>query len=276
MLTLTALMDDKAAHGSPCKEEHGLSVLVEFEGKRILFDCGQSGLFLENATALGLDLKGLDAVVLSHSHYDHAAGFRFLAQKGLAGAVLYTGTHFFEPKYAVKNDALRNLSAGFDRTFPEAQGIVHREIGHWEEILPGVHLISGFPRVFEFEKIPVRFVRQSGEGLVPDDFPDEVCMALEMNEGLAVLVGCAHPGILNMLTHVSKVLGKPVRAVFGGTHLLEAEDGRIRYTVNLLADMGVETLGLSHCSGSAAEEAVRREPRVRGCYLAAGDSLHLA
>lgn len=276
MLTLTALMDDRAASGHSCKAEHGLSVLVQYRDKRILFDCGQTGLFLENAAALGVDLNGLNAVVLSHSHYDHAAGFRGLAGQGLAGNVLYTGKRFFEPKYAVTEDSLRDLSAGFDRDFLKENGICHREIGTWEEIFPGVHLISGFPRVFGFETIPQRFVRKSEARLVADDFPDEICMAAELEEGLALLVGCAHPGILNMVTHVRDVLGKPVRAVFGGTHLLEAEDHRIRLTVDTLADMGVELLGFSHCSGLAAETAVRDRTDVRGCWLAAGDSVTLA
>ena len=90
---VTALMENMAGRGElAC--EHGLSLLVEYRGKRVLMDCGQSGLFLENARALGISLEGLDAVVLSHSHYDHALGYPELVKEGLAGGMLYTGPGF--------------------------------------------------------------------------------------------------------------------------------------------------------------------------------------
>jgi len=276
MLRLTALMDDRAAAHGRCEAEHGLSVFVEYGDKRILFDCGQSGLFLENARALSVDLDHLDAVVLSHSHYDHARGFRCLAERGPVGSPLYTGPHFFEKKLARKDGALRDLSAGFDREFLEDRRIRHREIRGCEEIFPGVYLVSGFPRVYGFEKIPDRFLRQTPDGIEGDSFPDEVCMVLETEGGLAVLAGCAHPGILNMLTHIRELLGKPIRAVFGGTHLMEAEEDRILRTVDCLREMGLEILGLSHCSGASAGEKISQRQDVQGCWLAAGDTITLA
>ena len=138
---------------------------------------------------------------------------------------------------------------------------------------PGVHLIAGFPRVHDFEKIPERFLRRSETGFIPDDFADEICMALEVEGGLAVLVGCSHPGILNMMTHVRQVLGKPIRAVFGGTHLVEADGHRIDLTIHSLQDMGLEILGLSHCSGDAADCAICADPSVQGCHLRVGDNI---
>lgn len=273
MLSLTALMDNKPTEHKALIAEHGLSLFVEYNGLRLLFDCGSGANPLRNAHRLGVDLKDLDAVILSHSHYDHAAGFRDLTESGLGSRDLYTGPNFFEAKYAKNGVRFTNLACGFDAGFLEENGIRHHEVRGMEELFPGVWLISGFPRVHSFETIPERFVRRTEAGFVTDDFGDEVCMALEIEGGLAVLVGCSHPGILNMMTQVSRLLGKPIRAVFGGTHLVEADENRIRETIRSLREMGLEILGLSHCSGDAADCAICADPSIQGCHLGTGDCI---
>ena len=273
MLRITALVDNKPSENKALIAEHGLSLLAQYRDLRILFDCGSGANTLANAHRLGVDLRNLDAVVLSHSHYDHAAGFRDLTEAGQGSTLLYTGEHFFEPKFAVSGPCCTDLSAGFDRAFLENNGIQQREVTDVCTPFPGVHLISNFPRVNDFERIPQRFVRQTDTGFFSDDFADEICMALEVEGGLAVLVGCSHPGILNMMTHVRQVLGQPIRAVFGGTHLVEADDQRIDLTIRTLQDMGLEILGLSHCSGDAADCAICANPGVQGCHLRVGDNI---
>lgn len=273
MLCITALMDNKPSEHKALIAEHGLSLFVEYNDHRILFDCGSGANPQYNAHRLGVDLTDLDAVILSHSHYDHAAGLRDLAEKGLGSRELYTGPNFFEPKFARNGVRFTNLACGFDRDFLKAHQINHHEVCGLQEIYPGAWLISGFPRIHDFETIPARFVRKAAEGFVADDFGDEVCMALEIQGGLAVLVGCSHPGILNMMTQVSTLLGKPIRAVFGGTHLVEADGQRIDTTVSRLQEMGLEILGLSHCSGDAADCAICARADIQGCHLGTGDCI---
>jgi len=273
MVSITALMDNKPTEHKALIAEHGLSLYVEYNGRRLLFDCGSGANPQYNAHRLGVNLKDLDAVIISHSHYDHAAGFRDLTENGLGSRDLYTGPNFFDPKYAQNGVRYTNLACGFDRDFLEEYQVCHHEVLGVEEIYPGVWLISGFPRIHPFEKIPERFVRRTEAGFVTDDFGDEVCMALEIEGGLAVLVGCSHPGILNMMTQVSKLLNKPIRAVFGGTHLVEADDQRIDLTVRKLKEMGLEILGLSHCSGDAADCAICANPDIQGCHLGTGDCI---
>jgi len=273
MLHITALMDNKATEHKTLIAEHGLSLYVHYNGRRILFDCGAGANPLRNAHSLGIDMKDLDAVVLSHSHYDHAAGFRDLVENDLGSGTVFTGPNFFEPKYAKNGIRYTNLSAGFDRDFLAQHGICHREVDGLEEIFPGVYLIGNFPRKIPFERIAERFVRRTGQGFIADDFGDEICIAFEIEGGLAVLVGCSHPGILNMMIHVRQVLNRPIRAVFGGTHLVEADSQRIETTVQRLQDMGLEVLGLSHCSGDAADCVISSKPQIQGCHLGVGDCI---
>ena len=253
MLKITALMDDMPGENPQLLAEHGLSFFVEFWEHRILFDCGQSGATLENARRLGLPVEKTEAVVISHSHYDHARGYRAFAEGGCR-APLYTGRNFFEEKFARAGEALRDLSPGFDLGYLWEKGITQRAVSDMTELFPGVHLIGSFPRTHSFEKIPERFVRKTRDGLIHDDFSDEICMAFQISGGLAVLVGCSHPGILNMLTHVKNTLKQPIAAVFGGSHLVEADEERIQSTLKALEDMGVTRLGLSHCSGEAVRQ----------------------
>ena len=275
MLRITALMDDKLPKNPALLSEHGLSFFVEYQNLRLLFDCGMTSAAQANAQTMGIDLHRLDGVILSHSHYDHAAGFRSLAERDLEIPVLYTGHGFFEPKFAWKEGQLRDLSCGFDLDFLKKHRIPQQEITDAVQIHPGVWLISGFPRVHDLETIPERFVLKTPSGLVHDDFSDEVCMALEVEDGLAVLVGCSHPGILNMLCHIQNLLKKPIRAVFGGTHLVEADAQRIEATIDTLQEMGLEIMGLSHCSGDAAQNAMDSRPQIQSCHLCAGDSISL-
>lgn len=274
MICITALMDNLA--GQPhLAAEHGLSLLVAYEGRQVLFDCGKGPAFLENARRLGISLEELDAVVLSHSHYDHALGFRDFVRAGLRVPVLYTGAGFWEPKYSRQEDTFADRSCGFDRAFLETHRICHREIRDTEQIFPGMWLVTAFSRNVPFETIPEKFVRKTEAGFLPDNFGDEVCLVLEAEGGLVMVVGCSHPGIVNMVNGVAARLGKPVRAIFGGTHLCDAGPRRMECTLDTMAAAGVETLGFSHCSGETVEQLVKADSRFRGCYLGSGDRIFL-
>ena len=273
MLKITALMDNKASGHRALIAEHGLSYYIEGTGFRFLFDCGSGSHMQDNAHKLGRSLDDLTAVILSHSHYDHAAGYRDLIENGKGSSVLYTGPRFFEPKFAKKGVKYCDLSCGFGREFLEAHGIDHRIITRHTAIAPGVYLVGSFPRLHDFEQIPARFVRQTAEGMIPDEFPDEICMAIDVGGKLVVLVGCSHPGILNMVEHVSRLLDMPVCAVFGGTHLMEADEERIRKTVARLRELGLETIGFSHCSGDLAEEILQEDSSLCACHMGVGDCM---
>ena len=271
MLQITALMDNKLTEREDLKTEHGLSFHVCCHGKNILFDCGSSDGMLFNAQKLGIDLRKLDAVVLSHGHYDHAGGFRFLVCSGMDIPRLYVGPGFFDQKYERRENCFANLSAGFDAWFPEENGIACQQVRGLMELCPGCWVVSGFPRLQPLETIPERFVVRREGKTVPDDFRDEVCLVLETGEGLVLLVGCAHPGIVNMADHVHRLFGKPICAVFGGTHLSKAKEERIRMTVDALQAMGISLFGLSHCSGEGIECALRAQEGLRVCHLGPGD-----
>ncbi len=255
MTILRTLLENNLSRNRALTAEHGLSFLVETGGKRILFDCGAGKAARKNAEKMHVSLKDVDYVVLSHSHYDHAAGYPDMVSHGVH-APLVTGPHFFEEKYAREGEKYAYLGCGFGPEFLDKKGIARQVCEGSLTLFDGCHVVGGFERTYAFEKAPARFVRQTAAGMAEDDFPDEVCLAVETVKGLVVIAGCSHPGILNMLETVKKRLDMPVYAVFGGSHLVEADEERVKATMDRLRDMGIGIVGFNHCTGDAAQERI--------------------
>ena len=274
MTKITALMDNKLSANRAMIAEHGLSMLIEKNGKRILFDCGQGKNTLFNTHKLGISLDNMDAVVLSHSHYDHSAGFRDWAENNNKTKVLYTGINFFEKKYAQNGIKYTDLSVGFDEDFLNTYNIEREVIVDKKEIFDGIWIVGNFPRRYEFEAIPKRFVRDRAGSFINDDFSDEICIVIENSDSVVVLVGCSHPGILNIVSYIKDVFNKPVTAIYGGTHLVEADEARINTTITKLWELGVEVLGFSHCSGDKVEEILKSK-NINSCHLGVGDIIFI-
>lgn len=275
MTILRTLLENNLSRNRALTAEHGLSFLVETGGKKILFDCGAGKAARKNAEKMHVSLKDVDYVVLSHSHYDHAAGYPDMVSHGVR-APLVTGPYFFEEKYAREGGKYAYLGCGFGPEFLDKKGIARQVCEGSLTLFDGCHVVGGFERTYAFEKTPARFVRQTAAGMAEDDFPDEVCLAVETVKGLVVIAGCSHPGILNMLETVKKRLDMPVYAVFGGSHLVEADEERVNATVDRLRDMGIGIVGFNHCTGDAAQERMRGEgDKVAYSHPKTGDCIFL-
>ena len=270
MVEIITLMENVATEHKALVPLHGLSVFVRTPEINVLFDCGSEGTALNNARLMNVPVETADCIVLSHSHYDHSGGLPSFIEKGVKGP-LYTGRAFFEPKYAYDGIKYTYLGAGFDEEYLAENKIVHKVCSDFTKLADGCYLFGDFPRKYEFETIPKRFVRGNPPHTIIDDFKDEICLVLESSKGLIVVVGCSHPGILNMLTRISEKLNQPIYAVLGGTHLVEADDERIKITIAKMKEMGLKILGLSHCSGQTAEFAAQDDIEVKSCHLGVGD-----
>ena len=272
--TVTALIENAPAEHNGLHNEHGLSFHVAVDGLNILFDCGASDKILHNARVLGIALKDIDLVVLSHSHYDHGGGFRSVAAESGVSRVV-TGEGYFLPKYSREGIRHAFLGVDFDEAYLAASRIGHEVCGDLLQLGESCWAVGNFLREAGDENIPEKFVVRKDGAFLPDAFADEVCLAVRMGDGVAVLAGCAHPGILNILDTVEKRLRLPVRAVWGGTHLVNAGIGRVRKTLARLREMGVELVGMSHCSGDLAPRLVEEDGQLCGCPLRTGDAVEI-
>lgn len=251
---VTTLIENTPGEHHGLKTEHGLSFFIEKDGHSILFDTGQSGAFIENAKQLRLDLSSLDTVVLSHGHYDHSGGLRSLAQI-TTEFKLFIGQGFFEDKYGYKNNFYEYLGNNFGENFLKEQGISYQFADQsLQEIVPGVYVVSQFPRKHQDEVINPRFRIMKNGSIQADTFNDEVLLAVDTADGLVVLLGCSHPGMKNMIDATVELIQRPVYAILGGTHLIEANEDSLGLSMDYFRNDALKIIGVSHCTGQVAME----------------------
>jgi 7,8-dihydropterin-6-yl-methyl-4-(beta-D-ribofuranosyl)aminobenzene 5'-phosphate synthase len=249
MVRITTLVENTKGEHLALRNEHGISFFIENDGHTILFDTGQSDAFLYNADQLKIDLSGVEWVVLSHGHYDHSGGFRHLTEL-TSSFDLVIGRGFFDDKYAYGNNSYEYLGNNFDEGFLKDRGIRYRYMdnAHYEPI-PGVHVVTDFARNHKDEVVNPRFRVMRDGKMQQDLFTDEVLIAVETLKGVVVLLGCSHPGMRNMVDTVKDLLEKPIFAVLGGTHLVEAEGPALDHSIDYLQREKIQVIGVSHCTG---------------------------
>lgn len=260
VVTLTVLCDNTAAMKEGIRAEHGFSVLIESAERKILFDTGQSDLFWHNAEVLGKDLTDVDAVVLSHGHYDHTGGLQRLARVGNSFKVV-AHRDVFMPRFKKQKDgSLKYIGCPYDQSYLESRGLTFEFADAREEIAPGIFFVSEVPRKTVFEKgDPLLVVKDDAGRVVPDPFRDDASIYLKTELGLIVILGCSHRGMVNILYHILTLEGDvPILCVIGGTHLARVSPAQTSETIKALHGMKVEALGVSHCTGLDAADEMKR------------------
>jgi len=252
MIRITTLIENSPGEHLALRHEHGVSFCVEAHGRKVLFDTGQSGNFIENAGQLRIGLEDIEYVVVSHGHYDHSGGLRALTAV-TTKFELVTGAGFFEEKYAERNGGYEFLGNNFTRDFLEASGIRYAELNtSMRELIPGVYALGNFPRIHADELINPRFKLLRDGSFVADTFDDEIMLVIDTPKGIIALLGCSHPGMRNMLDAVKDRFKKPIHAVLGGTHLVEASAAGVKASADYLTGSDIGTIGVSHCTGTGA------------------------
>ena len=263
-ITVTALIENRP--GSPelvC--EFGLSLLVEAGGRRILFDTGVSGAFLDNADKLGMDLTRLDAAVLSHGHIDHCRGLCRMVEAGKLAAPLYVHRDFFTDRYWDKSESegyYEPTSSGLDAAWLVRHRVTWRAVA--QDCFPlfpgeGLYLMANARRTCAFEPIDPTDLVFTGGQFRPDDYRDELALVIRGAGGLALITGCAHTGLVNLCTHAQRLFALPVTAYIGGTHLAPSPMARTASTIDYVNGSAIHTLAACHCTGPAALEAMARD-----------------
>jgi 7,8-dihydropterin-6-yl-methyl-4-(beta-D-ribofuranosyl)aminobenzene 5'-phosphate synthase len=250
MNTATILVDNNKSQHRFLKSEHGFSLYLKYNGSNILFDFGASDVLTYNAELLDIDLRQTDCLVSSHSHYDHIDGLRKAAPL-LKDKNLYVSSTFDLKKYGKveNNDSILDyLGANFNSEFLENYNISKIIVKEKLQIADNIFIVSNFQTDKDTTNFH-RFVIEKDNQLQPDFFSDELCMVIEKKDSLVLIVGCSHPGILNIVTKVNSLFDKKIEVIIGGTHLSRANDDKINFISNSLIEIGIKEFYFCHCSG---------------------------
>jgi len=258
-INITTLAENTAELGYLA--EWGLSMFIEADGVKVLFDTGMGAAAVHNAQLFDIDLATIDKIVLSHGHRDHTGGMREVLMRMKKGAEVIAHPDIWSSKYTRWRKRPEEYSGlPFRRELLESLGARFNMTSEPVRITKRFLTTGEIPMLTDYEEIDTGlFDKETGE-MLPDELKDDLALVIDAPYGLVVILGCAHRGIVNTLLHAQKVTGKElIYAAIGGTHLLNASRERLERTTADLKSMGVQYLGVSHCTGFEASAYLARE-----------------
>lgn len=228
--------------------EHGISFHLESSGKQILFDTGQSDKILKNAQTLGIDLKKTDAVILSHGHDDHTGGLKALLQLS-PSAKIYAHPDAFIERYSIKNIKQPKSIGISNENLKSAMDVGFTPVLESMSIFDPVHVTGPIPRANDYEDTGGPFYLDSN-AKTPDLILDDQSIFFESLDGLVIIMGCAHSGIINTIRYCQQLSKtNKIHAIIGGFHLLNASNDRMQKTLEALKEINPTILAPAHCTG---------------------------
>jgi 7,8-dihydropterin-6-yl-methyl-4-(beta-D-ribofuranosyl)aminobenzene 5'-phosphate synthase len=250
-MKITCVVDDRGRPDSGLESEHGASFLIESDGQKVLFDTGQSGsVLLNNLAALGQKPEEIESLIISHAHDDHMGGLSSLLNH-VPGIPLYAHPDLFRERYRKEDTGPRIVGPVVSRA-ELARQVSLRLSADPVEVSPGIWT-SGeiLPRSEPEGRSPYHLVR-TDSGWEADPYRDDLSVVLETEQGLVLVCGCCHAGLLNTLIHVRNVFEDDPVAVIGGMHLAHADAPTMDHIVQELDGYGPPQLWIGHCTGDRA------------------------
>ena len=241
--------------------EWGFSALVDADGHRILLDTGgHPETVLQNARDLNIDLSDVKEAILTHNHWDHVRGLmplrREMMKKNPAAlSVTHVSRGIFYSRPSPKGE--QNEMIGIRKDY-EASGGKCIEHAEGFDIFPGAWLTGPVPRKYPERNWSPGGKVQTPSGIVEDNIPEDQSLVLNTSQGLVVVTGCGHAGVINILNFAKQRFPEePVYGIVGGLHLFTASDEQLNWTGDKLKEFRVANLLGAHCTGIEAVYRLR-------------------
>lgn len=254
-IRITILIEDTASQPR-FFAEHGLSFWISYADKYILFDTGQSDNLIRNAQLLNVNLAQIDAIVISHGHYDHTGGLASVL-KLAANAVIYLHPAALESKFSQKPSRV-NMIGMSESTKKSMEDRPLIWTAAPTQLFPGILVTGQVPRLNDYEDVGGDFFVDENCRR-PDQLLDDQTLLIESAKGVVVVFGCAHAGVVNTLDYISRLTNHPkIYGIIGGMHLLHASPTRIKNTIEALKRYDIQKIVPLHCTGPKATEYISR------------------
>lgn len=233
--------------------EHGLSIYIEADGKKILFDAGATDMMLKNAEEMKIDLSEVDLAVVSHGHYDHTGGFpEFCKINSKAG--IYIHKNAFRESYGTENGEFEKETCGIRWSEEECDALRDRIIftDGPVKITENIVVTGTVPFAEGFSPTEKFYYKENGEMIV-DDMSHEQCLVIRQPNGLCIFSGCSHRGVISAL-NVSKAMfpGERVAVMVAGMHLYSATEEDRADVVAQIVNEKLDMVMPVHCTGIKA------------------------
>jgi 7,8-dihydropterin-6-yl-methyl-4-(beta-D-ribofuranosyl)aminobenzene 5'-phosphate synthase len=249
--------------------EHGLSIYIETESNKILFDTGQSGLFIQNARKMGIVIEEIDSLVLSHGHYDHTGGLYPFLEKNQKAKV-YSKKDIFTPKYRSNNrfigtklqeNLLSNRLQFVDKITEIAENVF---------VMPEIGISD--PTDTHFDGL----YKTIGHEMLPDQFDDEQFLAIRQSDRINIITACSHRGITNICTTATGHFQLPAGLILGGFHLKNSTDNQFVQTMEYFRRLQPKSLGVCHCTGVEKYAEMKYDSNIPTFYNYTGKEIVLS
>ncbi len=230
--------------------EHGFACHLQTPHGNFLFDTGGGQTIIPNSEKLGIDLKNLQGIIFSHGHLDHTGGLQQVLE--ITGPIpVYAHPELFSVRHSSNGHKLRAIGIPWSREELELLGTDFRLDKAPRQIAPGLTLSGEIPRLSSSETGDPNLVLLTTAGVsVSDPLWDDYSLFIDSPNGLVILLGCAHAGVLNIIEHARKVTGQDkIHMLLGGTHLKFSSQQQIQATLDKLEELQIDRIGVSHCTG---------------------------
>ncbi|MCE7743947.1 MAG: MBL fold metallo-hydrolase [Candidatus Heimdallarchaeota archaeon] len=276
-VTITNLYNDVVPQDSEFIANHGQSFLIEFDEKKVLYDAGMNGeKLLHNMKLLKIDPNSIDVLVLSHGHLDHTGGLKALLEKRTAKEPLEIIGHpaVFEPKGM--HDAKKVPEEIIEFYLPPIEGELRKKMSlnlttkpiAINPYLSTVGEVNQRPHKDGVEKRTRHYVNGNWEH---DKLLDDLSLVLKTNDGLVLICGCCHAGLLNTLEQVTRNHMENIIAIIGGTHMFLFSEEEVDFVAGqIMNKYSSPKLYFNHCSGQNTIDCLRSQIKsdiIKSCLV---------
>ncbi|MBR1734181.1 MAG: MBL fold metallo-hydrolase [Alphaproteobacteria bacterium] len=253
-IKLSILTDNNTKRDSHLLAEHGLSLHIECDNIKSLFDTGDTDVYLKNAAKMGIDLQAIDLIALSHHHYDHVGGLKYFPVHKNRKIKLVAQKYAFYPCVDYPNNlAKHEIIDNFDVISVDSEPL---------ELSENLIFLGTIPRITDFETTKKfgNFILPSGE-LMNDFCEDDTALIYKSSEGIVVITGCSHSGICNIIQYAIDTAEKKwgiskVKTVIGGLHLINSPPDFLAKVIDFLHRKGISEIYPCHCTDLNAKIAL--------------------